>query len=205
MDPGSCNSRDQGGRAPIACIVRPRSVLARRPWLGFHRGVASWRNSPPEAPRQNSHTGDDERKRKDHSHRQPPPEVSELRIGLAKEFAENARRAVKNRKHAGEDSRTAQSAHLREDIKDDERQKPFEQGFVIWLGWRGRPSVPGKITAQGTSVGRPQSSGRMKLAIRPRKIPIGATSEHRSSTVNAGALWRRQNRRMPISAPISPP
>src|ERR1700733_539887 len=130
MDPGSCNSRDQGGRAPIACIARPRSVRARRPWLGFHRGVGSWRNPPPEAPRQNSHTGDDERKRKDHSHRQPPPEVSELWIGLAKEFAENAGRAVDDREHAGEDARTAQSALVRKRVKDNERQKSLEQGFV---------------------------------------------------------------------------
>ena len=37
----------------------------------------------------------------------PRPEVFEVRIGLAKEFAENARRAVDDREHAGEDARTA--------------------------------------------------------------------------------------------------
>ncbi len=37
----------------------------------------------------------------------PHLKISELRIGLAKEFAENARRAVDDRKHAGEDARTA--------------------------------------------------------------------------------------------------
>src|SRR6202041_2142623 len=130
MDPGSCSSRDQGGLAPVACIARPRSVRARRSWLEFRREVASWRDSPPEAPREYSHAREEERKRKDHSHRQPPPEVSELRIGLAKEFTENARRAVDDREHAGEDARTAQSALVRKRVKDNERQKSLEQGFV---------------------------------------------------------------------------
>ena len=36
--------------------------------------------------------------------------------------------------------------------------------------------APGKITPQGTSVGRPHSSGLTKLAMRPKNRPIGATA-----------------------------
>ena len=55
---------------------------------------------------------------------------------------------------------------------------------------------PGKITPQGRSVGRPQSSALMKFAIRPSSSPGGVPSAHRSVVEpNGTRLARRPEER----------
>ena len=55
------------------------------------------------------------------------------------------------------------------------KNNPSNNASYNWLGCLGKPSLCGKITAQGTLVCRPQSSAFMKFAILPKKRPIGAT------------------------------
>ena len=50
---------------------------------------------------------------KHHPHRQAAAEVLEARIGIAKEFAEDARRAVESAEGAGDAARAAQRAEAR--------------------------------------------------------------------------------------------
>ena len=74
--------------------------------LDFVEERRSSRDSPPaEAPREHTQGRRRSAARQDHAHRQPPPEVLEARIGLAKEFAEDARRAVEDAEHAGDQAR----------------------------------------------------------------------------------------------------
>ena len=51
---------------------------------------------------------------------------------------------------------------------------------------RQRRRRSGNTMAQGTSVGRPHNSPLMKLAMRPRNSPIGATAEVRSPSDSIG-------------------
>ena len=50
-------------------------------------------------------------------------------------------------------------------------------------------SIFGKITPQETSVDLPTSSPLIKLAIRPKNIPIGATQATISSNKKAGIFF----------------
>ena len=128
-----------------------------------------------------------ERRRQNHAHRQPSPKVLEPRIGLAEELAEDARRSVEDAERAGDEAgplQRAASARARTGLTKASapRAAPRRSGSD---GAAGRP-FPGKRPPRGRRSAGPRAPGRMKLAMRPKNSPIGATSEQRSSTVSAG-------------------
>ncbi len=50
---------------------------------------------------------------------------------------------------------------------------PSRKASYIWVGWRAN-DWPGKTTPQALSVGVPNNSAFIKLAMRPKNNPIGA-------------------------------
>ena len=74
-----------------------------------------------------------------------------------------------------------------------------------WLGWRGSGPPRGNTTAQGTSVGRPNSSPLMKLAIRPKNSPMGTAQTTISASGRKAMPRLRLNNAMARITPIAPP
>ena len=64
---------------------------------------------------------------------------------------------------------------------------------------------PGKITAQGTSVGRPHNSLLVKFASLPRNKPGGVAKASKSPVLSNDAFCLRQNSKAAMTTPANPP
>src|SRR5260370_41188081 len=88
-------------------VIGPRSAIIA---LISSMSVVISLSPSSEADGEQSEACGDDRRRQDHAHRQTPPKVFEPRIGLAEEFAENARPSIQHPKGSGDDARPPQRA-----------------------------------------------------------------------------------------------
>src|SRR5580693_5889028 len=146
-----------------------------------------------------------QRNAQQYAHCQPAPEKAELNVGLAKQFADDARHAVAERKTSGDDAGTLQGAAAHHETEHDEEDDAFQRCFIKLAGMRGIGPPLGKIIAHGTSLGRPHNSPLMKLAMRPRNSPIGQTAAMTSPSDSIGMPRLSANATMAMMEPATPP
>ena len=73
------------------------------------------------------------------------------------------------------------------------KTKPSSIASYNWEGCLGKLSIAGKITPHDTFVTLPTSSPLIKLAIRPKNIPIGDTHAMISSRKKVGTFFFKEN------------
>ncbi len=88
-------------------------------------------------------------------------------------------------------SRAASGRLPRDEEQHDEEQEALGQRLVDLAGVAGLRTGAGKDDRPGHVGDAPQSSGLMKLASRPRAMPIGATMAARSMSGRSGRELRR--------------
>src|SRR5580692_9961445 len=71
-----------------------------------------------------------QRNAQQHAHGQTAPEEAELDVGLAEQFASNARDAVAERKTSGDDTGPLQGTEADHEAEHDEEDDAFQRGFI---------------------------------------------------------------------------
>ncbi len=153
-------------------------------------------------------SGNDHRHRQQHTHGQPAPQKSELRIRLAEKLADDARKRVDRDEAAEDQARPLQRAHPDHDRQDRKQQdapraRPRRAGSDAAAAARhwGTPSP----RARSASAGRPHNSLLMKLASRPRNSPIGPTAVVMSPSDRIEMSFLRANSITAATQPRKPP
>src|SRR5580704_2768678 len=121
-----------------------------------------------------------------HAHRQPAPEEAELDVGLAKQFADDARHAVAERKTSGDDAGALEGAEAHQKAEHDEEDDALQRCFIELAG----------MARDRTAVGKDH---RPRHVTRPSPQfavdEIGTAAEEQSDrTDRGGNVAERQHR-----------
>ena len=128
-----------------------------------------------------------------------------MRVGLPEQLARHAGDRVTGEKNPGYDPRPLPRAALLGDEEQEEQKDALADGLVKLARMARQRAASGKTIAQGTSVGRPYSSPLMKLAMRPKKRPIGIASMTMSEKARSRYSTGRANSMIAIVTPSAPP
>src|SRR5436190_2125052 len=118
------------GIGPAATIKRRISLSS-----GEYSSAIFRRRFARQGVAQQDNSDQDQRNAEQHPHGEPPPEEAELDVGLAKQFADDARDAVSRSESAGDEAGPLEAAaQPYQRCKHREQHDPFEPRLIELAG-----------------------------------------------------------------------